>query len=300
MKKFFRIITLVLALTTLLISANVASAKEIDSTNGSSEDLSNECFLEFPGEENVIDLYRKEIHKRMNKSIMGYSFVTDEEYKLLEDNGYDVIAEENTVLKYNKRYGSIERFYFPVIYKTLNGIEMWYVNYDGEVRVEVITGKISSGYLWQKRGNVHYNSNDEDQVLISCTYFVITYDNSNGCISVWEMGENIRNHYIPANSIYAGKSDNEGFIFRYDSDIYAVRDYGCYTHEFGVRVIAHNVEFVISTDYEADDPDTYSQPLFLMKDGTVKCYCTFYSDEITPPDDVENLIDVRFENGFNL
>lgn len=300
MKKFFRIITLVLALITLLISANAASAMEIDSTNGSSEKSGNECFLEFPGEENVMDSYRKEICKRMNRSIMEYSFVTDEEYELLKDNGYDVIEEENLVLKYNKRHGSIQRFYFPVIYKTQNGIEMWYVDYDGEVRVEVITGKISSGYIWQERGNVHYNSNNDDQVLISCTYFAITYDNSTGCISVWEVGDNIRKHYVPANSIYAGKSDNEGFIFRNDSDVYAVRDYGCYTHEFGVRVIAHNVEFVISTDYEADDPDTYSQPLFFMKDGTVKCYCTFHTDRETTPDSVENLIDVRFENGFNL
>lgn len=299
MKKFFRIITLVLAFTTLLISANVASAKEIDSTNDFSKILTNESFLELSSEEKMIDSYRKEIHKRMNMSIMGYSFVTYEEQKLLEDNGYDVIIEENMALKYNKRHGTIQRFYFPVLYKTQNGIEMWYVDYDGEVRVEGIVGKLSSGYVWQKRGNVHYNSNDDD-VLISCTYYAITYDNSTGCISVWEMGNNLRKHYVPTNSIYAGKSGNEGFIFRNESDVYAVRDYGCYTHEFGVRVIAHNVEFVISTDYEADDPDTYSQPLFLMKDGTVKCYCTFYSDELSRPDDDENLIDVRFENGFNL
>ena len=299
MKKFFRIITLVLAFTTLLISANVASAKEIDSTNDLSKILTNESFLELSSDEKMIDSYRKEIHKRMNMSIMGYSFVTYEEQKLLEDNGYDVIIEENMALKYNKRHGTIQRFYFPVLYKTQNGIEMWYVDYDGEVRVEGIVGKLSSGYAWQKRGNVHYNSNDDD-VLVSCTYYAITYDNSTGCISVWEMGNNLRKHYVPTNSIYAGKSDNEGFIFRNESDVYAVRDYGCYTHEFGVRVIAHNVEFVISTDYEADDPDTYSQPLFLMKDGTVKCYCTFYSDELSRPDDDENLIDVRFENGFNL
>lgn len=299
MKKFFRIITLVLAFTTLLISANVASAKEIDSTNDLSKILTNESFLELSSDEKMIDSYRKEIHKRMNMSIMGYSFVTYEEQKLLEDNGYDVIIEENMALKYNKRHGTIQRFYFPVLYKTQNGIEMWYVDYDGEVRVEGIVGKLSSGYVWQKRGNVHYNSNDDD-VLVSCTYYAITYDNSTGCISVWEMGNNLRKHYVPTNSIYAGKSDNEGFIFRNESDVYAVRDYGCYTHEFGVRVIAHNVEFVISTDYEADDPDTYSQPLFLMKDGTVKCYCTFYSDELSRPDDDENLIDVHFENGFNL
>lgn len=300
MKKFFRIITLVLAFTTLLISANVASAKEIDSTNDLSKILTNESFLELSSDEKMIDSYRKEIHKRMNMmSIMGYSFVTYEEQKLLEDNGYDVIIEENMALKYNKRHGTIQRFYFPVLYKTQNGIEMWYVDYDGEVRVEGIVGKLSSGYVWQKRGNVHYNSNDDD-VLVSCTYYAITYDNSTGCISVWEMGNNLRKHYVPTNSIYAGKSGNEGFIFRNESDVYAVRDYGCYTHEFGVRVIAHNVEFVISTDYEADDPDTYSQPLFLMKDGTVKCYCTFYSDELSRPDDDENLIDVRFENGFNL
>ncbi len=299
MKKFFRIITLVLAFTTLLISANVASAKEIDSTNDLSKILTNESFLELSSDEKMIDSYRKEIHKRMNMSIMGCSFVTYEEQKLLEDNGYDVIIEENMALKYNKRHGTIQRFYFPVLYKTQNGIEMWYVDYDGEVRVEGIVGKLSSGYVWQKRGNVHYNSNDDD-VLVSCTYYAITYDNSTGCISVWEMGNNLRKHYVPTNSIYAGKSGNEGFIFRNESDVYAVRDYGCYTHEFGVRVIAHNVEFVISTDYEADDPDTYSQPLFLMKDGTVKCYCTFYSDELSRPDDDENLIDVRFENGFNL
>ena len=299
MKKFFRIITLVLAFTTLLISANVASAKEIDSTNDLSKILTNESFLELSSDEKMIDSYRKEIHKRMNMSIMGYSFVTYEEQKLLEDNGYDVIIEENMALKYNKRHGTIQRFYFPVLYKTQNGIEMWYVDYDGEVRVEGIVGKLSSGYVWQKRGNVHYNSNDDD-VLVSCTYYAITYDNSTGCISVWEMGNNLRKHYVPTNSIYAGKSGNEGFIFRNESDVYAVRDYGCYTHEFGVRVIAHNVEFVISTDYEADDPDTYSQPLFLMKDGTVKCYCTFYSDELSRPDDDKNLIDVRFENGFNL
>ena len=82
--------------------------------------------------------------------------------------------------------------------------------------------------------------------------------------------------------------------------MYAVRDYGCGTNIYEVRVIAHDVEFVISADYEAHDPSEFSQPLFLMKDGTVKCYCTFYSKEGTPVDDEANLIDIRFEGGFNI
>lgn len=300
MKTFFRIISLTMIIVTLLITANIANANEIDSANSSLEILSSEGFLEFPGNEKILDSYRAEIHLRLNRSIMGDYFVTYEEYELLKNNGYDVIEEGKLIQKYDKRYGGIERFYFPVIYNTANGIEMWYVDYDGDLRVKAITGNLSSGYSWQERGNVHFNPTNDEQVLISCIYYAITYDNSSGCVSVLEVGCNTRKHYVPINSIYAGKSDNEGFIFRSGSDVYAICDYGCGTHEFGVRVIAHDVEFVITTDYEADDPDIYSQPLFLMKDGTVKCYCTFYSDEFTTPDDEDNLIDIRFENGFNL
>lgn len=307
MKKFWRIVLVVLALVGIFgLTCNVASA-ETSSVSDSSENTDVETEFSFQKieqmtDEEAIKTYCKVVYDRTSWTNIEGHFLTSDEYKYLIANDFNIDNYDNRFIKkYDKRYGgSLSRYSFPVIFEGENGIELWYTTMDGTLRAEAIEGELNNGYSWDIIGDVHHTLGRYEVSLKKCLYYDIAYDSTTGCISVWEFGVKIREHYVPKNSIYAGFSGNEGFIFRNGSDVYAVRDYGCGTKVYEVRLIAHDVEFVIAADYEADGSGEFSQPLFLMKDGTVKCYCTFYSDEGTPADDASNLIDIRFEGGFNI
>ncbi len=305
MNKFWRIILVVLALVGILVfTCNAANAEETRSI--SSENIVEEGEFSFPKigqmtDEEAIKTYYKAVRDHVWKyNIYGY-YLEKEEYEYLEKKGFEMSYYNSCLIhKYERLEDCLRDFYKPILFEGENGIELWYITNSGMLFAEALEGKLSNGRVQYVIGDVNHTLSEMEISLIKCMEYDIVYDIVEGTVSVWELGVKIREHNIPKNSIYGGFSRNEGFIFRKGSDVYAVRDYGCGTDIYEVQVIAHDVEFVIMSDYAAHDPSEFSQPLFLMKDGTVKCYCTFYSDEGTPVDHVDNLIDIRFEGGFNI
>lgn len=290
MKKFSgTLILLLFIITTFLVLTTTANAE-------SDVEFS---FSKVPSDELAIETYCKEIKKRHQLEIETGSFLKNDEVKFLKSKGFNILVPGKIVQMYEKSYGGVASYEFPVIYQGSNGIELWYTNSNGELWVKAISGRLADNLTWRNYGNIHYPES-EDEILASNWYYSILYNSQSGEVSIWIYGTLIRKHQIPKNSIYAGKSDNEGYIFRNGTDVYAVRDFGSFTEEYGVYLIAHDVKFVIVTDYKGDGTEDLSQPLFFMNNGTIKCYCTWYNDEVVPIDDESNLIDVRFEGGFNL
>lgn len=306
MNKFWRIILVVLALVGILVfTCNAANAEEATKSI-SSENIGDESEFSFTKieqmtDEEAIKAYRKAVRDHeWTYWTYGY-YLEKEEYDYLEKMGFEVCYfNSKQIRKYERFEGFLRDLYYPIIFESENGIELWYTTNSGQVFAEALEGKLSNGYVHDGIGDANHTLSETETSLRKCMEYDIVYDCTEGTVSVWELGVKIREHIVPKNSIYGGFSRNEGFIFRKGSDVYAVRDYGCGTDEYEVRVIAHDVDFVIMSNYTADDPSEFSQPLFLMNDGTVKCYCTFYSDEGTPTDHVDNLIDIRFEGGFNI
>ena len=285
-------------------TCNAARAESSSVTDSSKENISTSEFsFEKIGQmtdEEAIKTYCKAVFDRSYTWARYGHYLTADEYNYLVANGFKVDAfNDNHISRYDDKYG-FDTYHMPVIFEGENGIELWYIAGDGELWAIAVEGRLTNDYSWDIFGDVHYTESSDETVLQDCLFYKTVYNAADGTVSVWEFGAKTREHSVPENSIYAGFSGKEGFIFRSGSDVYAVRDYGCSTRDYGVCVIAHNVEFVIDADYEAGNPDEFSQPLFLMKDGTIKCYCTFYSDEGTPVDDESNLFDVRFEGGFNI
>lgn len=307
MSKCFRIVVLVLIFAVCFSSTvSAETGSDNSTTNGTLNNVETGALCEdyvfnkLPEEENAIKGYRDQVRKGFSRMAMVNFFMTGEDANYLEGLGYDVVDSGTTVKKYDSIRGTLATYYYPVLFEGPNGMELWYITKDGELRSTAILGKTRNGRTSQAYGYVHFDKTKEESVLVSNGFFAVLYDCSTGRVSVWEFGIITSEHYVPKMSIYAGLSINEGYIFRSGTDVYAVRDYGSYFEEKEVCVIAHNVEFVIATDYEADGSDEWSQPLFLMTDGRVTCYCPWYSEEGTAVDDESNLIDVRFERGFNI
>ena len=307
MSKFFRIIVLVLVFAVSMSTAVSAEngldnvTTNVTTVNSTTESTHEEYVLnQIPENVNAIQEYRNRVRQGFSRMAKVNYFMTAEEANFLESLGYDVLDSGCMVKKYDDRYGNLFTYYYPVVFEGPNGIELWHITKDGNLRSTAIVGKTRSGRTSQDYGDVHFEQKREEIILNSNSFFGVLYNSLTGRVSVWEFGTLIGEHFVPEHSIYAGLSQNEGYIFRKGNDVYAVRDYGSYFEIKEVCVIAHNVEFVIATDYEADGSDEWSQPLFLMTDGTVMFYCTWYSEEGTAVDDESNLIQVRFERGFNL
>lgn len=306
MKKRCRILALVLVVVAICVFTCKASAESGLVNGAPTVDNGNVCsveeynFPEVPSNEDAIEVYCTEIKKRHLLEIETGSFLNEQEMSFLESMGYNVLVAGKIVHEYDGRYGGLTAYEFPVLYEGPNGIELWYTNSNGELKAVAVMGKLSNNRTWQSFGNIHYRDSENESILASCVYYSIMYDSTKSVVSVWEYGNLRRKHFLPEDSIYAGWSANEGFIFRVGSDVYAVRDYGCCAERYEVRLIARNVNFVIATDYEGDGSEGLSQPLFLMEDGSIMFYCTWYNDKDVPAEDESNLIEVRFERGFNI
>ena len=310
MKKHSRILTLALVTILLVCAATcVAHAESNLSTDVPSFTFTNEAenlyeefyFTSVPPETEADSAYYHQLMKRHELEIETGSFIPSNEKHLLELLGYNVLVPGKVVHEYDTKYGDITAYNFPVLFEGPCGVELWYTTQNGDLNAKAVVGTLSNGYVWRNYGNVHYRGDNEYETIIASTmYYSIMYNTQRNMVSVWEYGRVIRKHFLPKDSIYAGFSENEGFIFRSGTDVYAVRDYGCCAEKYEVCLIARNVQFVIIANYEGDGSEGLSQPLFLMTDGTIKCYCRWYLDYDVPSDDESNLVDVKFEMGFNL
>lgn len=311
MKKYSRILTLVLVVLMAVCAATcVANAESDLSTDVPTFTVSDDIqkseneeykFTKRPTDAEADSGYYRVLIERHEMEIETGTFIPAEEERFLESLGYNVLTPGKIIQVYDSEYGVIEEYEYPVLFQGPNGVELWYTTQDGNLIAQAVVGTLSNGRTWRNHGNVHYREENEYETVIASTaYYSIVYNSQKEIVSVWEYGRMIRKHFLPKDSIYAGFSENEGFIFRSGTDVYAVRDYGCCAEKYEVCLIARNVQFVIATNYEGDGSEGLSQPLFLMTDGTIQCYCRWYLDYDVPSDDESNLVEVKFERGFNL
>lgn len=301
MKKSKMMVTLLSMAMIFCIFACTANAEMISNNDFFFRIPTNyETFLPIPEEDEMITAYRQEVEKRLEiEEETGY-FLTRAESEFLEERGYDIRFSGKTVQFYDKEYGTLTRCEYPVIYQSSNGIELWYTTKNGMVYGKAVEGRTRNGYVGETYGSAHHDKAVNETVLISARCCSVLYDSSTGKVTGWEFGEKMHELNVPMNSIYAGFSEYEGFIFRDGSDVYAVRDYNAYYIENEVCLIAHNVKMVITASYSPDGSDEWANPLFLMEDGSIQMYCPWYADEGASNDDESNLVTIKFEGGFNL
>lgn len=313
MKKFFVFVT-VFALAAMMLvgcASNNADEASYETTNTSAEsdvapttdDATKENeeaynFEELPSEYDIMNIYRKEVKSRLKDVENEKKFLSDDEIRILETNGYDVFNNGQLVLKYSALYGELEEFVYPVIFRGTEGIEMLYTSSNGHLYSDAVVGKTSSGFSSNYYSEVHCEYNEDEPVIHVEEYFAITYVEKTGKVKVWQFNEIVREYELPENSVYAGKSFWEGYIFRSGTDVYSLIELGCYNSSvYCLDVIAHNVEKVITADFMMGSDD-WSQPLFLMTDGSVKGYCSWYGGTDKPVDDASHLRELTNEGGY--
>lgn len=308
MKKISLVLTLVIALVISVTTATTSAfACPPPSTNDSSnityvDPLERTELLELPYDEyDLLQQYRAEVCMRDNHPATGEYMVPEVELEVYEECGLEFDSENKCVYA-DDGYGAFIPWYeFPVIFNTGDVKQLCYTDDQGMLCYVMLKRNDwrSVKYMFTDY-NIHCDI-DSGEILINTNpYFAITYNSEIGSVKVWMHGILIREHDIPTESIYAGLSTNEGYIFRSDNDVYAVRDYGCYCvgGTEGVNRIAQDVKLVIETDYCLGWEEC-AQPLFLMTDGTVKVFYSGISESGESEFiDLNDLYDITVDGGF--
>lgn len=317
MKKNYVIRLLALTLTLVIFTAALVgcgnNSADLDNTPDTSENTSDnatdisvkenstDSFLSVPAEGKEIESYRAEVHRRlaeMNKD-ENADFVTEAEEIYLEENGYNIPGKGMQLDRYDTMYAELSTYYFPIMYKTDRSVQLWCMSTGGQLYIYAIEGKLSDGFSSDYLGNANYTVVGEEEIVRNFEDVAVVYDAKTGNVSFWSLGEKLSEHKVPENSVYTGFSYWEGYIFRSGTDVYAVRDYGVYSNEEKETVvIAHNVKLVIDASY-AMGSDDWSQPLFLMTDGSIKGYCTWRGEKGAPADDESYLYEIPHEGSYD-
>lgn len=213
-------------------------------------------------------------------------------YEEIEDSfdGLKKYRKRVSVKEFNTEFSDSNTFN-PVVFNLCDELILWYSTPNGNICTKTVypIPEISTHYLdW----NIHYPSDITDEIIYSSTEFAYTYESETGEIKRWEFGKELSSHMVPAESIYCGKSNFEGFLFRSGTDVYAFRE-----KELTVDCIAHNVEYVISATYRYGS-DPCSQPLFKMTDGSIMAYISWEADEGVGVDHESHLHSLKVEGEY--
>jgi len=298
------IVALVIATLTILTFAmayEVISRENASASNNNEEIVSKEnvtvSFMNLPevsSEEEFTKVYREEV---LQRQVAGGNFIKEEEAAFFEENGYNIRNYEKGYMAfYDELYNELEEIYFPVLYKDKeNTVYFFYTGKDGDIEY----WKLPEGYSKSHEylGNAH---TDVEHVISRRPSWTVTYEEVSGEIQLWQFGKVEAMYNVPAGSVYAGLSEFEGYIFRSNTDVYALNEVGMYsinTAEPGVEVIGHNVAQVIDADYYLTS-DAWCAPLFIMTDGSVKAYVNWEGDDETF-DSEEHLVDIAYEGGYD-
>lgn len=180
--------------------------------------------------------------------------------------------------------------YNPVVFNHCGELILWYTTTNGRICTKTVypIAEIGEHYLdW----NINYPSDITDEIIYSSTDFAYTYESEKGEIKRWELGKELSSYMVPPESVYCGKSNFEGYLFRSGTDVYAFRE------DFTIDCIAHNVEYVISATYRYGS-DPCSQPLFQMTDGSIKAYISWEADEGASVDHESHLHSPKIEGEY--
>ena len=218
--------------------------------------------------------YLEYYNSRCNKE----HFLTENEEKILKDMGYIVSADG---FIYNPNAGDIspEVFYYPELFNNNGILDFWFVDNFGHLYIS------SADYIVEDI-NLGTNQLSGEIKLFSSQEFSLYYFPETNMVSSYSFGEIICSHTLPNESIYVGCSDLEGYIFRSNSNVFSTK-YSLRERSFTSKLIAQDVKEVIVADYPLS-MENWSQPLFLMEDGTLKVYCGNSSE----------LLDIQTEGGY--
>lgn len=243
--------------------------------------------LELPDTENdIVKLYRQEVSNRnINVEEKEESFNTEEELTLLKEKGYEIANHKGLVVKYDSLYKKVRDYYYPIVFKDKDSIIILYTTEYGTFDYEEVDGQNRA--LKSFYGNVHYDPQELLEVLENNSASAVLYNFSTGEIERWKLGEKIQSFWVPEQSIYGGKSFWIGHLFRNGSDVYALS-------KDSVCKIATGVSKIIVCDYKYNS-DAWSQPLFLMKDGSLKAYVEWGTEK---GDDPELLKEPFYEGSY--
>ena len=140
------------------------------------------------------------------------------------------------------------------------------------------------------------HTDNDEEIIRSNSNLAMTYSKDDAKVQTWIFGEVVDEYTVPAGAIYCGYSDSEGYIFRDNNDVYAIKE----TDEDEIIPIAHNVKYVVETNYKLES-DSCCQPLFIMTDGSIKTYCSWIGDDKDITDSSSHLIDITkdaIEGGY--
>ena len=140
----------------------------------------------------------------------------------------------------------------------------------------------------------------ENKILLGTDVnMALVLDTKYNIATYWEYGKATKIWELPKNAVYCGKSPSVGYVFRDDSDVYAIT-VGAYitsTEGEDLKVIAHNVKKVVVTNYNYDQIQL-GVPLFLMNDGTLKAYVRTEANIKDKMDSEKRLKDPVHEGGY--
>lgn len=301
MKKTLTIAIILIIIAAVFCSCGKASNPPQENTgninSGNVEEVDISLFPEVETSYENLDVYRKEVSKRLQKD---EGFISEDEWEVISQNwDDDLYRHKRYFTSFNSLYESLSGYYFPVVFRDEEMLVLWYTSESGSLLFEKLHGYGDFGGNYG--GQVHYDGEDE-KVLSTKIDYTLTYNQETGEVKYWSFG--IAEHTftgIPANSLYCGYSEIEGHLFRHGTDVYELnsRLNSDGEHEVYTACIAHDVEYVIDADYRAAS-DPWSQPLFLMKDGTVKVYVRWEGDNSAPADDPCHLVPPYSEGGIRI
>ena len=237
-------------------------------------------------EEFVFDFYREAIERRVEAE----EFFTEDELRWYEANDYQITNDGGAIYKYDSFYKEGEYLYYPVIVHIegltnyLDEPTILYTNEDGYIYDGHHFEGLHISY------DVLESLGEEYKLIDSSTYSAVIYGPEG--VQQYRFGKVIDT--VPVQGTYCGNSFWVGFLFRDGSDVYAVK-WDRNQDKYYSQVIAHDVEYVIDSDY-CFGSDPWSQPLFLMKDGSIKCYIDWINPQ--EPDSTENLVEPQYEGGY--
>lgn len=313
MKKFIIVfITLILTFTLSACSAKASTNPDENSTIEESTLLTPE--VDVTSDENEIDIsifpevkpssenlniYRNEVSKRISSLGEKDSFFSNEEWSVISKSTWlngEKYRHKSYISKYSSLYDEITKYYLPVVFRDGNLLIMWYTTESGSVLFEKVDG-VGSIRGGNYGGELHHDTSSEE-IISSTVTKTVTYTQETGKVKVYQFGKIVDEFSVLENSIYCGFSSFEGYIFRNGTDIYSLKAIDTYGGDGTVVSIAHNVKYVIDADYYFGS-DPWCQPLFLMEDGSIKCYIGWNGDKDAAPDDISHLCDLQYEGSYD-
>ena len=300
MKKFITIITVslfilicVCSLTGCNEDAKTTEDKKVTPATESVTEAPAEPSYDFPqlDEDDVLSQYTKDVKKRYSET--GYSY-----FSFTNDEMNCYASAENYYIRsgYIQMWdiGSLEDYYNPILYLESDKPILVFTDEYGNVQSK---GLYDVG--WAYYGRLHRPvglSKEYKSISSDVTREIVLTDSQ---VIVYSLGEIVASYDIPEGAIYCGRSELEGYIFRIEDEVYALRNKYFSGYEdfldFKLEKLAEKVKFVILADYDVTQ-DT-KIPLFQMEDGSLKAYYSEGGNKYDPSDP-GHLVDISEGGGY--